>query len=170
MIKKLKILYIFLLLAVSSCGYQMMYEIKDIKFLIGDINLNGNDQVNNQINNRLKHYKENKNYSKIIDMSINSSTNKEISSKDRKGNAKTYKLTLNIKVEIFENNKLIKTKNYSKASTYNNLNNKFDLNQYEKNLMKNLTNDVVEDIEILLNSVNFVKRKINNEIELTLTS
>ena len=36
--------------------------------------------------------------------------------------------------------------------------------------MKNLTNDVVEDIEILLNSVNFVKRKINNEIELTLTS
>ena len=155
MIKNLKIIYILLFIIISGCGYQAIYGTKDINLRVKEIKLTGDNNLNRKINNYFNYYKNNKNYSKIIDVHIDSSLEKKISSKDRKGNAKTYKLTLNIKLEIFENNKLIKTKNYSKTSSYNNLNNKFDLNQYEKNLINNLTNDVLEDIEILFRSVNF---------------
>ena len=153
MIKKLKIVGIFLLLTLSSCGFQTIYGTKDVNFIISEIKLSGNDDINNKIVNRFNFYKNNDNYSKIFDVEVNSSLNKEISSKDRKGNAKTYKLSLKIKIDIFENNKLIKTKIFNKNSNYKSIDNKFDLNQYEKNLANNLINDIWQDIEITLNSL-----------------
>ena len=111
MIKNLKIIYILLFIIISGCGYQAIYGTKDINLRVKEIKLTGDNNLNKKINNYFNYYKNNKNYSKIIDVHVDSSLKKQISSKDRKGNAKTYKLTLNIKVEIFENNKLIKTKN-----------------------------------------------------------
>jgi len=153
MIKNLKIIYIFLFIIISGCGYQAIYGTKDINLRIKEIKLTGSNDLNKIIINYFNYYKNNKNYSKIIDVHINSSMKKEISSKDRKGNVKTFKLSVSIKLDILENEKIIKTKVFNKTSNYKSLDNKFDLNQYEKNLINNLLNNIWQDIEITIHSL-----------------
>ena len=153
MMKKFKIIYIFLLLIVSACGFQSIYTTKNSNFLINEVKLIGNDEINNKIYNHFNFYKNNKNYIKIYNVEINSLLNKETSSKDEKGNAKIFKLSLNVKLEIFEDNKLIKTKTFIKDSTYKSINNKFDLKQYENNLINNMVNSIWQDIDVTLNSL-----------------
>ena len=153
MIKNLKIIYILLFIIISGCGYQAIYGTKDINLRVKEIKLTGNNNLNKKINNYFNYYKNNKNYSKIIDVHINSSLKKEISSKDRKGNAKTFKLSLSIKLNILENENIIKTKIFNKNSNYKSLDNKFDLNQYEENLINNLVHDIWQDIEITIHSL-----------------
>ena len=153
MIKNLKIIYILLFIIISGCGYQAIYATKDINLRVEEIKLTGNNNLNKKINNYFNYYKNNKNYSKIIDVHINSSLKKEISSKDRKGNAKTFELSVSIKLNILENENIIKTKIFNKNSNYKNLDNKFDLNQYEENLINNLVYDIWQDIEITMHSL-----------------
>ena len=64
---------------------------------------------------------------------------------------------------------IIKTKIFNKSSNYKSLDNKFDLNQYEENLINNLLDDIWQDIEITMHSLEFA-RIMNGEAELTLTS
>ena len=153
MIKSLKIIYIFLFIIISGCGYQTIYGTKDINLRVEKIKLTGNNDLNKIINSYFNYYKNNNNYSKVIDVHINSSMKKEVSSKDRKGNAKTFKLSVSIKLDILENENIIKTKIFNKNSNYKNLDNKFDLNQYEKNLIDNLMYDIWQDVEITMHSL-----------------
>ena len=169
MIKNLKIIYILVFIIISGCGYQAIYGTKDINLRVEEIKLTGNNNLNKIIDNYFNFYKNNKNYSKIINVQIDSSMKKEISSKDRKGNAKTFKLSVSVKLDILEDEKIIKTKIFNKSSNYKSLDNKFDLNQYEQNLINNLVYDIWQDIEITIHSLSFAKI-INGEAELTLTS
>ena len=153
MIKNLKIIYILLFIIISGCGYQAIYGTKDINLRVKEIKLTGDNNLNRKINNYFNYYKNNKNYSKIIDVHINSSLKKEISSKDRKGNAKTFELSVSIKLNILENENIIKAKIFNKSSNYKSLDNKFDLNQYEENLINNLVHDIWQDIEITIHSL-----------------
>ena len=153
MIKNLKIIYILLFIIISGCGYQAIYGTKDINLRVKEIKLTGDNNLNRKINNYFNYYKNNKKYSKIIDVHIDSSLKKEISSKDRKGNAKTFKLSVSVKLDILENENIIKTKIFNKNSNYKNLDNKFDLNQYEKNLIDNLMYDIWQDVEITMHSL-----------------
>ena len=153
MIKNLKIIYILLFIIISGCGYQAIYGTKDINLRVEEIKLTGNNNLNKKINNYFNYYKNNKNYSKIIDVHVDSSLKKQISSKDRKGNAKTFKLSVTIKLNILENENIIKTKIFNKNSNYKSLDNKFDLNQYEENLIDNLVHDIWQDIEITMHAL-----------------
>ena len=153
MIKNLKIIYILLFIIISGCGYQAIYGTKDINLRVKEIKLTGDNNLNRKINNYFNYYKNNKNYSKIIDVHIDSSLEKKISSKDRKGNTKTFELSISIKLNIVENENIIKTKIFNKSSNYKNLDNKFDLNQYEKNLIDNLMYDIWQDVEITMHSL-----------------
>ena len=60
---------------------------------------------------------------------------------------------MSIKLNILENENIIKTKIFNKNSNYKNLDNKFDLNQYEKNLIDNLMYDIWQDVEITMHSL-----------------
>ena len=153
MIKNLKIIYILLFIIISGCGYQAIYGTKDINLRVEEIKLTGSNDLNKIINRYFNYYKNNKNYSKVIDVHINSSLKKEISSKDRKGNAKTFKLTVSIRLDILENEKISKSKIFNKSSNYKSLDNKFNLNQYEKNLINNLVYDIWQDIEITMHAL-----------------
>ena len=91
MIKNLKIIYILLFIIISGCEYQAIYGTKEINLRVGEMKLTGNNNLNKKINDYFNYYKNNENYSKVIDVHIDSSLKKEISSKDRKGNAKTLR-------------------------------------------------------------------------------
>merc|ERR1711991_524361 len=71
--------------------------------------------------------------------------------KIKKGNASSYKLVLT--VDAFFTNK-INNKNYqkkfTKETTFNSKNNKFELDQLKINLEKNMISQILQDINIFL--------------------
>ena len=50
-------------------------------------------------------------------------------------------------------NKKISSKKFEKEITYNSMNNKFELSQYKLNLEKNLTAQILQDINIFLSTI-----------------
>ena len=69
-------------------------------------------------------------------------------SKDKKGNPSIYSLSISTKIDFFKEDELHKTNTFYESSTYNNMENKFDLKRYEQRLEKKLLNNIVEDIII----------------------
>tara|TARA_B110000261_G_C12838963_1_gene259478 strand:+ start:334 stop:507 length:174 start_codon:yes stop_codon:yes gene_type:complete len=53
-------------------------------------------------------------------------------------------------LELKEGEKTVKTKEFSANFTYNNIDNKFNLSQYQKNIENNLTNKIIDEVKIFL--------------------
>ena len=84
-------------------------------------------------------------------ISIYSSGLIEETSKDAKGQPATYRTNITITVEIKEQNKLIKSKSFNEDFSYNNIENKFDLSVYQKDVEDNLIKKITDDIIIFIN-------------------
>jgi len=149
MIKNFKYLFIFLFLL--SCGYTPVYQIKkDSNFKIDSINFSGDKNIGRELTRGLENFE--RNGAKIIfDIDFNTSKQESIVSKDKKGDATSYKLVLS--VDTYFTNK-INNKNYekkfTKETTFNSKNNKFELDQLKINLEKNMISQILQDINIFL--------------------
>jgi len=140
--KKIFILISSLLL-LSNCGYEPVYSSKNVNFTVGNI-----EKINNNLNNefvRAIQSLSNQGTENKIDIKIES--NKEIftKSKDAKGNPLIYELQITLKVKIqnnIENQERILTQKIS----YKNIEDKFELKQYEAELQKILVAKLVEDM------------------------
>ena len=149
MTKKFKYFFIFLFL--MSCGYTPVYQIKkDSNFKIDTINFSGDKNIGREIIRGLKNFEGN-DAKNIFDLDLNTSKQESIVSKDKKGNATSYKLVLT--VDAYFTNK-INNKNYrkkfTKETTFNTKNNKFELDQLKNNLEKNMILQILQDINIFL--------------------
>ena len=111
------------------------------------------NNINSKIKNALKIFKKNDNTSRFYDLKISSSRTRVILSKDSKGDPKIFSLNISIKVNVFENNIPKSEKNFNKTVSYNNNSNKFELKQYEDKIASNLTNKIIEEIIIYLQSI-----------------
>ena len=150
MVKKIIIFLVFL--SFTNCGYSPIHLKKnDTSFFIKDFKLEGNKKIGKKIINALN-IKDTIDYKKKAYILIINSENKiDTLSKDRAGNITVYKTTVSVALEIKEDGKTIKIKKLSNNFTYNNLDNKFDLSQYQKNIEKNLTNKIIDEIKVFLN-------------------
>ncbi len=54
-------------------------------------------------------------------------------------------------VEIKNNEKIIKNKKFEESFSYNNLDNKYDLSNYRKDVQRNLARKIAEDLIIFIN-------------------
>ena len=148
-----KIILILSLLLLVNCGFKSILSTKDINFKVSSIEISDNDKVSSKIKKKLQIYTKSDSSEKIYSLKINSNKNIEISSKDTKGNPLTYQMSILTKLEIYEEDKLIKKITYKKNFSYNNKSNKFDLKQYEKSTEKNLISQISESIIINLLSI-----------------
>ena len=73
--------------------------------------------------------------------------------KNSKGDPKLFALNILIKIEVIENNFLKETKSFEKTLNYKNSENKFDLKQFENKITLNLTNKIIEEIIIYLQTI-----------------
>jgi len=147
-----KILIILLVGSLFGCGYQPLYLKKDNKdYPIEIWELKGNKKINKSIISflDLERKKKTGNGYKLI---LDSKRKLEIISKDKKGNPSSLRLTLVVNLLLNSDEKLIKEKQFSKSFSYNNSQNKFELSQYEKNIEKNLINEIAQKIYIFLRS------------------
>ena len=151
MIKKNFILLIILLFSLNGCGYNPVFSNK-INFSIIELAVSGDKKINKIIINRLNYYRELKS-EKSFSIIINNSLDKQISSKDTKGNPKTFRINVISKIKVKDSNGKINDIKISKSINYDNKSNKFDLKKYENETIKNFGNKISEEIIIYLQSI-----------------
>ena len=135
-----------------GCGFKPLYSNKEFKSLeFSEITLSGNTSVNRKIINYLKISKKND----VLDtLELNSSFENLISSKDRTGKADTYTSTLTVSFRTKrQDDILIYDRKFSKSFTYKNRDNKFELVEYQNEILNNLVNEITEEILLSLNSL-----------------
>ena len=152
MLKKNLIKFLILLFFVSGCGYNPIFSNKNSNFAIYEISASGNSKLNKIINNRLNNYKGSDGIKKFS-INLETSLNKNISSKDSKGNPKTFRLTIESNVLVKDIDGNTKNKLFLKSTDYNNKNNKSELKKYENETSKNLAEKVAEEIITYLQSI-----------------
>ena len=146
MMKIYKLNYLILsFFFIVSCGYQPLYSNKATNFYIYKINSFGDKKINKALINKLEIYRD-KNSNKKIELEINSKINKTTTSKDTKGNPKTFRIEIISQIKVIKEEKINLDKIFSKSANYNNSSIKFELNQYEENLKINLIDKISEDI------------------------
>ena len=141
--------YFFIFLFLLSCGYTPVYQIKkNSNFKIDTINFSGDKNIGREIIRSLESLEAN-DAKNIFDLDLNTSKQESIVSKDKKGNATSYKLTLEVDINLsnISNDKKF-TKKFSKDMSFNSKNNKFELDQYRVNLEKNMISQILQDINL----------------------
>ena len=91
--------------------------------------------------------------SKFYDLVIGINTKKTISLRDSSGDPKIFLMSIDVNVNVQENNNSIGNKNFSEDFSYNNMENKFDLSKYEKNIENNIIDKITERIVTYLHSI-----------------
>ena len=154
-IKKIIIILSFFLL--MGCGYEAIYSKKKIEknynFSITSIEFEESNEINQMLINNLKSFINIKNKLKLLNLKIKSSTNKTTISKNLKGNAERYLIEVRVNLIIFENEVLKKEFFFKESFNYNSQTNKFNLNQYEKNIKENLISKISDNIILELYSL-----------------
>ena len=145
--------YFFIYFFIVSCGYQPIFSWKKVNFGIEKLTYNKNNEIDSAINNNLKNYKSLENKDKILDLEISSKINKVTTSLDDRGDAKSFRLELEIKTIFKKDNKLLNQKSFFKSHDYNNSTNKFDLKKYENSVKENLIGKITEEIIVYILSL-----------------
>ena len=139
---------------VLSCGYTPIYQTdQKLNIKLNAIGFSGDKNINRKIVKNLDKYK-NSVSGNIFDLFINSTKKEDIVTKDKKGNATSYKLTLEVDINLSHNsNDKNFTKKFSKNMAFNSKNNKFELDQYRLNLEKNMISQILQDINLYLRNL-----------------
>ena len=152
MIKKNLINILILLFFLSGCSYSPIFSNKNSNFSIYELSASGNNKLNKIISSRLNNFKGSDSEKKYS-IKIETTLNKEISSKDSKGNPKSYRINLLSDILVKDLNGVIKNKSFSKSVDYNNKSDKSDLKKYENETSKNLAEKISAEIIIYLQSI-----------------
>ena len=146
-----KILIPILLLFLSSCGYEAIHSKKNFiyyDFSINKLTFAGDRKVNIKIKERLNNYTLNK-QDKNFALKISSDTEKVVLAKDIAGDPTSFKIIVKINVEVITKNKF----NIVESFNYNNITNKFDLEQYEREIIRNLAETAAEKLIYKLSNI-----------------
>tara|TARA_B100001179_G_scaffold70263_1_gene49082 strand:- start:176 stop:667 length:492 start_codon:yes stop_codon:yes gene_type:complete len=107
MIKKISLIFlsIFFILSNGCAGYKPIYSNSNLEFKIVDYTIKGDKRLGNKIYSKLYNLsrtKKNLDSDKSIILLIDTSLNKNETSKDSSGKVLEYKLTLIAKIEILD--------------------------------------------------------------------
>jgi hypothetical protein len=145
--------YLFLMLLLfTQCDYKPIYSQNNQNFEIRIIEFNQN-RSNKILATRLKNYSYRKDNVFLYELKLLTSENKLILSKDTKGDPLLLGLKINLKIEVYEKNKLITKKEYNEQFNYQNLSKKFELNSYENEIRSNIYDKMISKILVDLTNL-----------------
>tara|TARA_Y100000816_G_C26087696_1_gene574231 strand:+ start:1056 stop:1532 length:477 start_codon:yes stop_codon:yes gene_type:complete len=148
--KTLIIVFIFTL---QSCSYEPIFSGKNYKIAILDIKFEGDKKINRVIQNYLnliKNY-DDKNVRKFS-LIIKSEKQKVTTSRDSSGDPLKFEIIVTTSLNVIENNNLILNRKIKRNNIYNNSSDKFELEQSEKIIIENITENISNTIiGILIN-------------------
>ena len=126
---------------------------KDYPFIINDIKVEGNKRkVNSLLINNLKNSISKRDKGEAInkikyDLEIITNFSRSVISSDSKGEQ-----NIEVEVIIFKDGNMLKEVTIKKKNTYNNLEDKFELEKYEDNLIENLCYNIADRIMTILSN------------------
>ena len=151
MMKKNFLILIFFF--VTQCvGYEPIYSSKEQNFYVDTISTEINDKISRNIEKKLKPYTI-KNEKKKITLKLNSNKEEKILSKDNKGDPIILEIEISTNVVISYDN-LTKTLKIVEKFSYNNQSNKFEFEQYKKNIEKNLIDKIFDRLIFKIRNIN----------------
>ena len=134
---------LILLFFLNGCGFKPILSGSDYNFLIQVDNMSGDGQINSKIENKLKVLDGTK---RLFKLSLNSIENKNILSKDSKGDPNILELVINLNYQLSENGEMLINRSITQRLSYNNISDKFELSKSEDILKDNLVENLVSDI------------------------
>ena len=138
-----KIITIFAFFLLYNCGFEPIYSKKNIdnnyNFSINSIGFSGENKINQTIKNKLFNYLDQKEKIVQLDLTINSTIQKNVTSKSKKGNPETFSMEVLVNLQVFKDNNLISKKTFKENFEYKNKSSKYELSKYEKNIQTNLS-------------------------------
>ncbi len=140
---------IILIFVLTSCGYQPLYSNKSKQITFKNIELLGDKNINRQIISGTFIDQNNEQFTHNKITLINEKNIVE-TSKNSKGQPETYKMVITLRVIIEDKQKNTTEKNISESFSYKNLDNKFDLSEYEINVQNNIIKKISDELIIYL--------------------
>ena len=153
MIKKIIIPFI-LVLVLNSCGYSPIYSTKYQDFKIDNISFKGERKINEVLRKRLVSYTKINSAENVYDVIINASLQKNVDSKDKKGNPAQFSLRINVDLIIVDKFDKTLQINFNEKNSYNNKDKKFELKIYENSLIQNMSEKILSDIILFFQNLN----------------
>ena len=149
--KILNYILIFFLFTLLSCDYKPILSYKNYKFSINVDKIIGDEKVNSIIASNLNNLKGNE---KEFYVTLSSKKEKNIISKDSKGDPSIFELIINVNYNVKLNGEIIIENNILRKTTYNNISDKFELENYEKNMIDNLSRNISDRIVFSISEIN----------------
>ena len=135
--------FLILLIAISGCSYTPIYSDKESNFKIDEINFEGEKFINEIIKNSLEtQAKGDKKYS----IYFKTIKNRQIVSSDIQGDPKIFKIKIILEYKLYHNDNKISEDKIVKQTSYNSIDDKYELSQYENNILKNLSKIISDEI------------------------
>ena len=150
-----KIFTFILLIFLSSCGYEAIYSVKNIKnynFSISKLSFIGDREINLKIKQKLNNYtQEIKDINFIL--KITSTSEKIILAKNDAGDSVNFKIETIVNIDVFNKEKLKSNFIITESFNYDNNSNKFELKNYEKEIKRNLADIITEKLIFKLSNI-----------------
>ena len=144
---KIKHIVIISILLLNSCSYEPLFSNKDYGFEINEATLLGDKDINRNLKNNLNLIVNKSNSSgKKYNLSIDTKKERRVVSKDAQGDPLKFELVLSSTIIISNNQKTLITRKIDKNYIYNNISDKFELEQNEKIILENLSEKISETI------------------------
>ena len=140
---------IFIIL--SACSYEPILSNKKYDFQFVNIFFEGDKKINKVIKSDL--VRKSNGYIKY-DLKFKTVKYKEIVSSNEKGDPMVYKIKIDTSYTLVEKNKNIIDNKISKQIVYNNIDDKFELSQYEDNVIDNLAYNISSEILMSVAALN----------------
>ena len=152
--KNYKFITIIFFVLLMGCGFKSVLNDNSINFSIENVIPSGNKNINDNILSSLVNYINNPEKEKKYYLKINSIENRNVTSKDTKGDPKTFRIEIRTIIEVSNINNEIYKKDFIEKKNYNTMSSKFDLGLYENNIRKDLASIIARNISIYLSSLN----------------
>lgn len=146
MIKK-KIIYLFLLIFISQCGYNPIYiNNKNIKINLEIVNTYGDQEINDLIIKKLnlKEFQDKNNEKKML-ISFNSNYKKDIIGKNLKGISSDYQIKVSLSATITLND-IERSIDFIEKMDIKKLSDPYEQEKYELTIKKSLSESISEKL------------------------
>ena len=142
----------FALFVLNGCAYEPLLIKKNYDFYFLEVKSEGEKKINRIIKQK---FKERTNIESVKNYQIFfvSKLNKDIVSSNKKGDPTIYKISINLNYNLKKDNNVVFKNEILKQSTFNNIDDKFELLKNEENIIENLSEKIAEDILISMASL-----------------
>ena len=150
-----KIFFLILFLFTSSCGYEAMYSLKNSgnhDFSIDELIFTGERVINLRIKAKLNNYTLVERDKGFV-LNISSKKERSILAKDLSGDATSFKSTITVDIQVLRENKFLNNLQIIESFDYNNIQNTFDLKNYERKIINNLSETATEKLIFKLSNI-----------------